>query len=200
MPPVKFAQKVWMMPIMASSAFLLILTITWLGGQDHMRLMERIQKDYYQVIEHINNMHDVAVSLHQELADAAFLGDEDKLKNAEALAKEFSAVSTQCGSLDDSDEEWIAKTDSLFQIYYRQSTAVTRSLMEGTPPAAVRNEASSMNQSYENLLESLDELEHRHVVSMQTALKKAQKAQSENQSLIIGIIAICLAVLIGFSL
>jgi hypothetical protein len=43
-----FVQKVWLVPILASAAFLLILSITWLGGQDQARLLKRIQSDYYQ--------------------------------------------------------------------------------------------------------------------------------------------------------
>jgi signal transduction histidine kinase/DNA-binding response OmpR family regulator/HAMP domain-containing protein len=195
----KFSQKVWLLPILTSAAFLLILSITWLGGQDQSRLLKRIQSDYYQGSEHINNMHDVVISIHQELRDAATLGDDDKLEDADALAQEYLAVSGKCKTLDGTDVALAEKGEATFQLYYREALEVTHKMIAGAALEEIRDEANRMNQRYSELLESLDALEHNQVKSMQTALDRAHKAQVENQSLIIGIICICLGILVGFA-
>ncbi|MBU0692375.1 response regulator [bacterium] len=190
----------WLMPILASFAFLIILSITWLGGRDQSQLLSSIQTDYYKGTELINNMNDVLVSIHHTFENGVAFGNDDMLREIHILAGEFQDIHVQCLDLKGTDLQIAAQVDSVFQLYYQTVLTIAETVIPGETGRQNGGKTNEMKRLYSELKEALDKLAVSQIGSLNAALDKASRAQTENQSLIIGIIIICLGILIGFSM
>ena len=192
-------QKVWLMPAMASVGFILILSISWLGGLDQSNLLKSIQTDYYKGSELINNMNDVLVSIDHTLENGVAFGNGDMLRDIHILAGEFQDIHVQCLDLEGTNMDIASAVDTVFQRYYLTVAGIAERSITGEASEANDSAFSEMDRLYSALKQNLVRLADAQIGSLNAALEKAHRSQSENQSLIIGVIVICLGMLIGFS-
>jgi methyl-accepting chemotaxis protein len=173
------AKKIYLIPFIGTVTFLIYLvmaTTTALGNSKTLKNTRDIQFPVLQTSE------SALVSLErvkEALAGAVTTGDEEALKNADALAEQLKKQLGEIGQLDSDLNREISPIIKTFDDYYAVAFQVSKEMVSNTADmATIGARSQKMNADYENTVKKLTSFRDIELKNFKDAIEEASSAAS----------------------
>jgi len=163
-----------MMPLMAFIALTIIFAVLMSAGNNFQDQFDLIENEQVLALEHSHLMEKLAIKIRQSLADAATVGDFDRVLEADSLAVLFrQSLDTYSliPSIDQDESESIA---ALFSTYYTNARKTSLQMLEQELDESVIAAAVQMNQDFAALQTRLDSATDGRQLGIATAFDSAR--------------------------
>ncbi|MFT2092289.1 methyl-accepting chemotaxis protein [Paraglaciecola sp. 2405UD69-4] len=168
------AQKLYMIPIIGTVAFLLYLGITTANALNNVNILESVIEVEYPSLDLSKTALVKIEKVKESLTSAVTTADEDTLNNAEIYASETKQLLQQIKAIDPSLSTQVNNIQSAFDSYYSIAFEVSKTMIEGTADYSKLGEMSaSMNNFYDNAFAGLTAFKDARLESFQTYIKQA---------------------------
>lgn len=190
------AQKLFLIPIIGTVAFILYLGITTANALNNVNILENVIEVEYPSVDLSKNALVKMEKVKEALTSAVTTADEDTLNNAQIFASETKKLLQDIKSIDPILSSEVSKILESFNKYYELAFTVSKSMIDGTADYSKLGEMStSMNNSYDSAFKGLTAFKDARVNSFQTDIREAS-ANGESMILIGFILALFTIVLL----
>ncbi|WP_289028886.1 methyl-accepting chemotaxis protein [uncultured Paraglaciecola sp.] len=177
------AQKLFLIPIIGTVAFILYLGITTANALNNVKILENVIEVEYPSVDLSKTALVKMEKVKEALTSAVTTADEDTLSNAQTFASETKKLLQDIKSIDPILSSEISKILNSFNEYYEVAFTVSKSMIDGTADYSKLGEMSTkMNNSYDSAFKGLTAFENARVNSFQTDI---QEASSNGESMIL---------------
>ncbi|MEP1384166.1 MAG: methyl-accepting chemotaxis protein [Paraglaciecola sp.] len=177
------AQKLFLIPIIGTVAFILYLGITTANALNNVKILENVIEVEYPSVDLSKTALVKMEKVKEALTSAVTTADEDTLSNAQTFASETQKLLQDIKSIDPILSSEISKILNSFNEYYEIAFTVSKSMIDGTADYSKLGEMSTkMNNSYDSAFKGLTSFKDARVNSFQTDI---QEASSNGESMIL---------------
>ncbi len=177
------AQKLFLIPIIGTVAFILYLGITTANALNNVKILENVIEVEYPSVDLSKTALVKMEKVKEALTSAVTTADEDTLSNAQTFASETKKLLQDIKSIDPILSSEISKILNSFNEYYEVAFTVSKSMIDGTADYSKLGEMSTkMNNSYDSAFKGLTAFKDARVNSFQTDI---QEASSNGESMIL---------------
>ncbi|MEO9944949.1 MAG: methyl-accepting chemotaxis protein [Paraglaciecola sp.] len=177
------AQKLFLIPIIGTVAFILYLGITTANALNNVKILENVIEVEYPSVDLSKTALVKMEKVKEALTSAVTTADEDTLSNAQTFASETKKLLQDIKSIDPILSSEISKILNSFNEYYEIAFTVSKSMIDGTADYSKLGEMSTkMNNSYDSAFKGLTSFKDARVNSFQTDI---QEASSNGESMIL---------------
>ena len=195
----KIRNKLLLMPILATVAFLLILFVTWILNDRSEGLLTRIESDYYPSLELSRDLEEMLAAIQRGMQDAAAATDPEMLQETDSL---WTALLHR---LDDEDENHGMRAEELALLktklyeYYQMARAVTLRMIEGQTDETFTAALQVMTTKYNRVKAILEINTGRNQREMAAAIASTRANHRISMGVITMTTLLCTVLLVGLS-
>lgn len=196
----RFRYKVILLPALAAGAFLLILLVSILWGNDNEQRLKLIETSYYPSLEMSRDLEETLSSIRREIQYASAAGDMRALTGADALRDGF------LHRLEKGWNDSAIGFDQMQQIrlglqdYYTVARGVTQRMISGETGEELSAILDSASAKYNDLEQRLRANTEKGKQEIAAAFANTRETQKRATITITVIILLCVSLLIGASL
>ncbi len=192
----KFTTKILMMPLAALLALTTIFGLLWRTGTTTLQQYDLIQEEHVHALELSHKMEKLAIEIRQNLADAATVGDPDRVLEADSLAREFRSDLEEFKSIPSVDVASITVVSATFSEYYDHARNTSLRMLDQELSDDLIAEAIQMNADFEQLVDQLDVATQRRQQGIADAFDVARESlQHSGKGISLTILALLLVLL-----
>ena len=153
---ISLRMKILLIVVVAVLGFATSLVFNYIATRDNTLRLENIRNVYFPTLERIDQNLVLLDKIKETLNAAAAAGEIDMLEETETLARKMRGGFADIAGYDTEVVAGIRNLRTLFDRYYRQATALTRGMIEGTlKPAEIRPAVDGMAASLNELSKAL---------------------------------------------
>ncbi|HEU4641612.1 MAG TPA: methyl-accepting chemotaxis protein [Gemmatimonadaceae bacterium] len=194
-----FAQKVIILPSVATVTLLLVLWITASGSRANQQRLELIRDGYYPSVEGSRSLQEILVALHRSFQDAAQERNPMRLREAEELASRFEKARADLLRNPVSYHAALDTIGDSFQTYYRLASTSTQRQLAQNLDEGVLAARDSANLEYTSIRRALGGVTERDVKAIDAAFAGAERVQQQTSRRLLIIAIAAMAVLGGLA-
>lgn len=194
-----FAQKVIILPAVATATLLLVLWVTTSGSRSNQQRLELIRDGYYPSVQGSRSLQEILVALHRSFQDAVQERNPLRIREADELAKRFESARAD---LLKNPVAYHAALDTIgraFDVYYRLASGSTQRLVAQDLDDGVLAARDSANLQYTAIRRALGDVTERDVKAIAGAFADAERVQQRTSRQLLLIAVAAMAVLGGLA-
>ena len=180
----KFSHKIFLMPLLAGIAFLIVFGITRRGEKNNERLLEQIETQFFQALELSHKLEKLAVQTRHMLQDAITVEDEDMIIEADGLRDEFLKAIEKGKSIKSIRGEDVQNLSECFTDYYEIARRVTQRMIYSELTEELFADVAMMNEKRGILQQKLDESTRAQEFAMVEAFASARASYNVNHTVV----------------
>lgn len=196
----KIKYKILLLPSLAVTAFLVLLSANQILNNRNDRLLGQIESGYYPSLELSWNLELALNTIHRFMQEAITTSNETALQETEPLNRYFIEQVNEAhqNSIISENDSYILKTK--FAEYYSISLSTARQLIRGGKSEYVTEAQKTVNSKFTELKTQMQRAKQNDREEITAALASARKNFQKSQRLIKSIIVFCIIILGGLSL
>jgi PAS domain S-box-containing protein len=152
----KFTIKILMMPLAAFLALTVIFALLWGAGHEAQDQFDLVQNEQVLALELSHRMEKLAIEMRQSLADAATVGDADRVIEADSLANLFREVLSEYSQIPSVEISEVESITEGFAGYYGHARETSLRMLNEELDDSLVMSAIQMNAAFETLHQYLD--------------------------------------------
>jgi two-component system, NtrC family, sensor kinase len=198
----KFTYKIMLVPLLAALAFGLLFFLAWNGSSKNERLTNRIEGEYYVLLEQGHELEMLALKLPFTLQSAMTAGDVDMISvTAASQRDDFQDVIAEAKLVDSQRTADLDTLATLCLSYYEIASLTTTQMIDSgiDVDTAVFENVAIMHRRHDSLLEHVQDYYHDLKEEMRSQLSEASHRARVFRSVISWTIIFCLVGMIGLS-
>ena len=173
----KFAHKIWLMPLLAAIGFVAILITSQLVGKRNNQLLEGIQNNNLPAVEASRDLRETLTKLQRNLEDAVVARDRDKVIATTEEQDLFNATLSQAGGSSGVGEEYTRRIQGMFRDYYARAKDNALRRIGGESGPEMDAAVAKTKQQFEGIHQNLDQLMAQNGEAMNQAFEEARNQQ-----------------------
>ena len=190
---IKIRTKIVLMPVLAGTAFLMILVINTLLGSQNNQLLISIEDGYFPALEMSRELEGILSRVQRNMQYAASAMDEEVMAETDLLRDNFLALIENSKENPVLDQAELISLVQEFSAYYPLARMTTSQMInEGLNEEVIKN-LDTMQEKYNLIQNKLSNMTSNKKSDMATAIGDAQSNQG---SIVLSIIIITLLSLI----
>ncbi|HEX6533907.1 MAG TPA: methyl-accepting chemotaxis protein [Gemmatimonadaceae bacterium] len=190
-----FAQKVIILPAVATATLVLVLWVTTTGNRANQQQLEAIKNGYYPSVQGSRSLQEILISLHRSFQDAVQERNPIRLRQAEELATRFDTAHAE---LQRNPVSYHAALDTIgrdFDTYYRLASTSTQRLIGQNLDESVLVAQDSANRLYTEIRRALGGVTERDTKAIASAFTAAEQVQQRTSKRLVMIAVVAMAAL-----
>lgn len=191
----KFTYKVVLLPALATAGFLIILFVIQLYGARNAALLTEIEIGYAPALALSRDLVEQLAAIQRILQDAVAASDEEILKEADQLQKQFLSRLDEGKSNSIIEPSYLAQLRSHSQEYYSLARATSLRMINKETGEELTQSLESMRLRYNRIKDQLEDSTTRDKNSMSTAFASARLTYRNSMFVITIITFACIFVM-----
>ncbi|MCW8109844.1 methyl-accepting chemotaxis protein [Alteromonas ponticola] len=171
------AQKLYLIPIISTIAFVIYLAITSYTALDNVRLLDNARGVQFPALNHSREALFDMKNVRDTLSSAVTTGDEEALQRANELAEN---TREQLKSIAQVNPDLSSEANSIlsnFNDYFTLAYSVSESMVNGTADfSRLAEQSASMNQLFESTTSRLDTFSQARSAAFEDAIDESNDA------------------------
>lgn len=195
-----FAYKIGLLPVLASLAFVLILSTSWLMGRQGIQLVDNIEQGYYASLALNRDLSTNLEEIQRTFQDAAASADLDALQEADVLRDRFVATVQQGMQNEIVDVSPLSTISNAFNRYYTLARTTTQQYIEGNVNDELFVALQDTAIQVQALQKRIEVLKDRDKGSITAAFANTEQSIRRSTQILMAVIVVSLALLFIISM
>jgi methyl-accepting chemotaxis protein len=195
-----FRFKLLLLPAVAAVGFVLTLLVTMVLGSRTSERLRLAEMGHGPSLEMSRNLELTLTQIQRALQDAVAASNTDFLQDLDPLKQEFLQTLAQGKTNPVVNQAELTQLEAAFNTYYDTATSTTKHMIAKEKNFDLTAALGTMQEQYKQVRDTLAANTERDRKAMTEAFDSARQAQSLSNYVVAGIIVLCLAVLVAFSM
>ncbi len=175
----RFTHRIMALPILTAAVFLVVFVGAFANLREGTRLLQRLQAEYLAAVNLSNDLQIEAMQIRHGLDTAISLGDADLVRETEAMAARFRELLEAGRHISTVETEPLRNLNVAFERYDALARRVSLQLIAQVDIAdtdtRLLDDATAMNEAYDELRGQLDQLTSHQSRNMQSVLSDTRE-------------------------
>lgn len=196
----RFKTKLQLLPALAGVAFIALVVVNLLRGQENTSRLEEIERGHFPALEASRDLVDLLEETRRTLQDATTAQDAETLKRVGQVRDQFVArVDGMVSSAVVDGDELVRLRDD-YVAYVELATATSKRLIAEEQDEAITSALERMTADYTALQDSVQRLSDEQRGEMTAAFVAARRTSSEatQANVVIGVVCVLALLLVTF--